>query len=110
MKLVFDFYTGVCPMCIGAVLSQRDIGKDRPIYFASRTLNKTEENFSATEKEMLVIFWALKIFRNYIYGHRFILLTDHQPLTFTLLAKNVNAKLKRWKSYLEEHDYKIRLR
>lgn len=34
-------------------------------------------------------------------------MTDHQPLTFSLSPKNTNAKLKRWKAYLEEHDYQI---
>lgn len=83
------------------------MGKDKPIHFASRTLNKSEENFSATEKEMLAIYWALKVFRNYIYGQKFTVITDHQPITFSLSSKNTNAKLKRWKSFLEEHDYQI---
>lgn len=103
----FIITTDASNFAIGAVLSQNDSGKDRPIYFASRTLNKTEENYSASEKEMLAIIWALKVFRNYIYGQKFQILTDHQPLTFTLSPNNTNAKLKRWKSYLEEHDYEI---
>ena len=97
--------TDASNFAIGAVLSQGEIGKDRPIHFASRTLSKTEERYSATEKEMLAIFWALKTFRNYLYGAKFKLLTDHQPLTFSLSPRNTNAKLKRWKSYLEEHDF-----
>ena len=56
---------------------------------------------------MLAIFWALQTFRNYLYGTKFKILTDHQPLTFSLSARNTNAKLKRWKAYLEEHDYSI---
>lgn len=56
---------------------------------------------------MLAIFWALQTFRNYLYGTRFKILTDHQSLTFSLSPKNTNAKLKRWKAYLEEHDYTI---
>lgn len=103
----FLITTDASNYAIGAVLSQGEIGKDKPIHFASRTLNKSEENFSATEKEMLAIYWALKVFRNYIYGQKFIVITDHQPITFSLSAKNINAKLKRWKSFLEEHDYEI---
>lgn len=103
----FLITTDASNFAIGAVLSQGEIGKDKPIHFASRTLNKSEENFSATEKEMLAIYWALKVFRNYIYGQKFIVITDHQPITFSLSSKNTNAKLKRWKSFLEEHDYQI---
>lgn len=103
----FLITTDASNFAIGAVLSQGEIGKDKPIHFASRTLNRAEENYSATEKEMLAIYWALKVFRNYIYGHKFKILTDHQPLTFSLSPRNANAKLKNWKSYLEEHDYEI---
>lgn len=103
----FLITTDASNFAIGAVLSQGEIGKDKPIHFASRTLNKAEENYSATEKEMLAIYWALKVFRNYIYGQTFKIVTDHQPLTFSLSPRNVNAKLKNWKSYLEEHDYEI---
>lgn len=106
-KKPFLITTDASNFAIGAVLSQGEIGKDKPIHFASRTLNRAEENYSATEKEMLAIYWALKVFRNYIYGQTFKIVTDHQPLTFSLSPKNTNAKLKNWKSYLEEHDYEI---
>lgn len=103
----FLLTTDASDYAIGAVLSQGEIGRDKPIHFASRTLSKTEEKYSVPEKEMLAIFWALQTFRNYLYGSQIKILTDHQPLTFSLSPKNTNAKLKRWKSYLEEHDYKI---
>lgn len=56
---------------IGAVLSQNN----KPICFASRTLNQIEINYSAIEKELLAIVWATKYFRPYIYGKIFILQT-----------------------------------
>lgn len=103
----FILTTDASDFAIGAVLSQGEIGKDLPIHFASRSLSKTEEKYSVPEKEMLAIFWALQTFRNYLYGSKFKILTDHQPLTFALSPKNTNAKLKRWKAYLEEHDHEI---
>lgn len=103
----FILTTDASNIAIGAVLSQLVDNNDKPIHFASRTLSQTEENYSASEKEMLAIIWALKVFRNYIYGQKFKIITDHQPLTFSLSNKNINPKLKRWKAYLEEHDYEI---
>lgn len=103
----FILTTDASDFAIGAVLSQGEIGRDKPIHFASRTLSRTEEKYSVPEKEMLAIFWALTTFRNYLYGAKMKILTDHQPLTFALSPKNTNAKLKRWKAYLEEHDYEI---
>lgn len=101
----FILTTDASNFAIGSVLSQGELGKDKPIHFASRTLSRTEEKYSAPEKEMLVIFWSLQTFRNYLYGAKVKIVTDHQPLTFALSPKNTNAKLKRWKAYLEEHDH-----
>lgn len=92
---------------IGAVLSQGEFGKDRPIHFASRTLNATEERYSASEKELLAIVWGLKNFRNYLYGHKVQIYTDHQPITYDLKSKNANKKLIKWKSFINSHDHQI---
>lgn len=81
---------------IGAILSQGKIGRDRPITYISRSVNKTEENYSTIEKEMLAIVWSLDKLRTYLYGAKEIkILTDHQPLTFALTNSNNNSKLKR---------------
>ena len=39
----------------GCVLSQGEIGKDLPIAYASRTFNKSERNYSTTDREMAAI-------------------------------------------------------
>ena len=36
---------------VGAIISQGTIGQDKPIAFASRTLNQAEQNYSTIEKE-----------------------------------------------------------
>lgn len=99
--------TDASDVAIGAVLSQGEPGKDRPIHFISRTLTETEEGYSATEKELLAIVWALDQFRNYVYGQRIKILTDHQPLTFSISPKNPNPKLKRWKARIDEYDHEL---
>lgn len=104
----FILTTDASNYSIGAVLSQGDIGKDQPITYISRPLNKTEENYATNEKEMLAIVWALDNLRNYLYGAKKIrILTDHQPLTFALSSRNNNSKVKRWKARLEEYNYEI---
>lgn len=42
---------------LGAVLSQGPNGKDKPIAFASRKLNKAEISYPTLEREMLGIVW-----------------------------------------------------
>jgi len=99
----FHLNTEASDYAIGAVLSQSDNGKNRPISFILRSLNETAEGYAVNEKEMLAIVWALDNLRSYLYGAGSInVYTDHQPLTFSLGNRDYNAKLKRWKSRIEE--------
>lgn len=101
----FNLTTDASNYAIGAVLSQGPIGHDKPVCYASRTLNKSETNYSTTEKELLALVWACKYFRPYLYGRKFNLLSDHQPLKSIHTMKNTNSKLTRWKLQLEEFEY-----
>ncbi|KRZ85815.1 Retrovirus-related Pol polyprotein from transposon [Trichinella sp. T8] len=65
---------------IGAVLSQREGKTERVVAYASRTLTKAARRYCATQKEMLSLVWALREFRPYLYGQRFLVRTDHSCL------------------------------
>ena len=65
----------------GAVLSHIiEDGTERPVGFASRTLNAAERNYSQLDKEGAAIMLALKTFHNRIYGRCFVIMTDHKPV------------------------------
>ena len=68
---------------VGAILCQLDNeGQDHPVVFASRKLQPREMKLSTTEKECLAIVWAVETFRYYLFGRKFILQTDHNPLVW----------------------------
>jgi hypothetical protein len=92
---------------IGAVLSQGIKGKDLPVAYASRSLNKAEVNNTTSEKELLAIVWATKYFRPYLYGRKSKIVTDHKPLTWVMHVKDTGSRLLRWRIQLEEYDYEI---
>lgn len=100
----FDLTTDASSSGLGAVLSQ----DKKPITMISRTLKDDELNFATNERELLAIVWALKSLRSYLYGVKNLnIYTDHQPLTFAVSDRNTNAKIKRWKAFIDEHNAKI---
>lgn len=103
----FNLTTDASNVAIGAVLSQGIIGSDKPIAYASRTLNSSELNYSTIEKELLAIVWACKYFRPYIFGRKFKILTDHKPLQWVMSLKEPNSRLTRWRLKLSEYDFTV---
>ena len=99
----FVLTTDASNVALGAVLSQ--CGK--PICYASRTLNNHEKNYSTIERELLAIVWAAKYFRPYLFGNKFLVNTDHQPLKWLASLKEPNSRLSRWKIMLAEYEFDI---
>lgn len=103
----FILTTDASNLAIGAVLSQGPIGSDKPIAYASRTLNTSEINYSTIEKELLAIVWATKYFRPYLFGRKFKIMTDHRPLQWIMNIKEPNSRLTRWRLKLSEYDFSV---
>ncbi|KAL4154131.1 hypothetical protein QTP88_001964 [Uroleucon formosanum] len=103
----FILITDASQFAIGSILSQGIPGQDLPIAYASRTLNKAEQAYSTTEKELLSIVWAVKHFRPYLLGREFKIFTDHQPLTWLFNVKDPGSRLMRWRLKLAEYNYEV---
>lgn len=106
----FNLSTDASSYAISGILSQGEIPNDLPISFASRILNQAEQNYSTIEKELLAIVWAVKYFRPYLYGKKFVIYTDHKPLIYLFNVKDPGSRLVRWRLKLEEYDYTIKFK
>ena len=73
---------------IGAILGQRKDKKPHVIYYASKTLNEAQMNYSTTEKELLAMVFALDKFRSYILGSLLVVFTEHAALKYLLSKKD----------------------
>ena len=97
---------------IGAVLFHRyKDGSEHPI----ANVSKTQRNYSQIQKEALAIVFALHKFHQFLYGQKFILVTDHKPLTHTFapqkaIPKLAANRLARWALMLNEYNYSIEYR
>lgn len=77
----FIIYTDASNLAFGAILAQLDEnGRDQPVAYTSRVMNKHIQNHTVTEKECLAVIFAVKQFRHYIYGTHFTVVTDHSLL------------------------------
>lgn len=103
----FILTTDASKVAVAAILSQVQDGQERPIAYASRQMNKAEQNYSASEAEMLALIWATKHFRCYLYGRKFIVRTDHSALRFLHQFSDNNARLMRWSLRLAEFDFTV---
>ena len=57
--LPFEIMCDASDYAIGVVLGQREDKKDFVIYYASKTLDSAQANYTTTEKEFLVVVFAL---------------------------------------------------
>ena len=74
---------------VGAVLTQiYEKDYERPVAFASKTLNVAEKNYVQIELEALALIFGVRKFHHYLYGHVFTLFTDHKLLTSILSTKS----------------------
>ena len=98
---------------LGAVISHTlSSGEEKPIAFASRSLTKSEKNYSQIDIKALALVYGIQKFHTYLYGREFTLVTDHKPLVSILGPKKgvpsvAAARLHRWAVILSAYKYQI---
>ncbi|XP_072087309.1 uncharacterized protein [Arachis hypogaea] len=84
-----------------AVLMQ----EKRAIAFFGENLNLAQRKYSAYDKELYALVWALEIWQHYLLPKEFVIHTDHESLKHlkgqgTLLRAVVGKNLKTWEDCL----------
>lgn len=103
------------PCGLGAILSQIEAdGSERPVSFASRTLNAAEKRYSQIQKEATAIIFGVRRYHQYLYGRAvpFILRTDHKPLLsifgpYRGIPEVTANRLQRYALFLSGYNYNL---
>ena len=86
-------HTDASNYAVGAVLSQMHGDIEKPVCYASKTLDRAQANYTVTEKECLAVVWATELFRTLLLGNPFTVETDHSALKQILTTKDSAGRL-----------------
>ncbi|KAK8574667.1 hypothetical protein V6N12_062356 [Hibiscus sabdariffa] len=104
----FELMCDASDHAVGAALGQRQGKLFHVIYYASRTLNEAQINYTTTEKELLAVVFAFEKFRSYLIGTKVIVHTDHSAIKYLVTKKDAKPRLIRWILLLQEFDLEVK--
>lgn len=104
--LPFTVTTDASIRGLGAVLTQKQGGREVVIEYLSRSLTQDEKKWTTTEQEALGVIYACEYWRHYLVGVRFTVETDHSALRW-VLGNPKPGRLTRWGLRLQEFDYDV---
>lgn len=104
-----ELRTDASSYAIGAVLYQKhpDPALTGVVLYFSKTLEKSQRNYTATGRELLAVYTAMTSLSHYLYGKRFTLITDHSALSMLRSNNDPHRKLARWIAELQEFDFVV---
>ncbi|GKB20559.1 putative reverse transcriptase domain-containing protein [Tanacetum coccineum] len=100
----FVVYCDASHKGLGVVLIQRE----KVISYASRQLKIHEKNYATLDLELGSVVFSLKLWRNYLYRTKCMVITDHKSLQHILNQKELNMRQRRWLELLSDYDCEIR--
>ena len=106
----FVLDTDASAEAMGAVLSQVQDGEEKVIAYFSKKFSKAERNYCVTRRELLAVVVSLKQYKQYLYGRKVLVRTDHASLQWLLNFKNPEGQTARWLEKIAEYDLVIQHR
>ncbi|KAJ0431848.1 putative nucleotidyltransferase, Ribonuclease H [Helianthus annuus] len=100
----FVVYCDASHTGMGCVLMQ----KGKVIAYASRQLKVHEKNYTTHDLELGAVVFALKLWRHYLYGIKFVIYSDHKSLQHLFNQKELNMSQRRWMETLNDYECEIR--
>ncbi|KAJ4974497.1 hypothetical protein NE237_007671 [Protea cynaroides] len=99
----FTLYTDASGLGLGCMLMQGE----QVIAYASRQLKEHEKNYPTHDLELAAVIHAIKTWRHYLYGEKFLIKSDHKSLTYLFTQKDLNMSQRRWLELLKDYNCDI---
>ena len=75
-----ELWTDASADGVGATLVQEETSGWRPIAFWSKSFNSAQKKYSAFDRELLAVSYAIRHFQSFVEGQNVTVKTDHRPL------------------------------
>ncbi|WVZ84812.1 LOW QUALITY PROTEIN: hypothetical protein U9M48_031799 [Paspalum notatum var. saurae] len=99
----FTVYCDASRDGLGCVLMQ----EGKVVAYGSRQLRKHEVNYPTHDLELTTVVYALKIWRQYLFGQRCEIYTDHKSLKYIFTQNELNMRQRRWLELIKDYDLEI---
>lgn len=104
-KLPIRVETDASGTAIGGVLHQKHGTNWQPVAFYSAKMTPTQQNYPVHEQELLAIVAALGIWRHYLAGAEFELITDHESIKYIRTQRDLSKRQLRWLGVIEQFPF-----
>ena len=78
------------------------------VAYESKKLKDHENNYATHDLELAAIIHALKMWRRYLIGRNFLLMSYNISLKYLFDQHNFNARQAKWLSFLSEYGFEIK--
>ena len=98
-------YIAVAPHAVSLALIRVDNGKQRPVYYISKSLHDAEIRYLPLEKTILAVVHGTRKLPHYFQAHTVVVLTQ-LPLKATLRSADYTERIAKWGMILGAFDIK----
>ena len=81
---------------------------DHAICYESWKLKEHEQKYPTHDLELASIIHALRMWRHYLMGRKFLLKTDNMNLKYLFDQPNMNVRQAIWLAFLSEYHFKLK--
>lgn len=102
-----ELHTDASAIGYGAILMQRINERLHVVEYYSQATKSYEAKYHSYELETLAVVNAIKHFRHYLLGVKFILVTDCNALKATKEKRDLLPRIARWWIYLQDFEFDV---